>query len=133
MTYFENFVETAFPLKCEKCREALSALTSQLAAEGQLLSGRRWVQTETILLEQTTAYAEHLIQKLMEFEAEHSPIRTNDLETAISTLSKFRQFCEDVYEDKRTAGKGAYPESRRPFDGRRMETVFEEARQNILG
>lgn len=133
MSYFEEFVEIAFQRKREVCLEALANLTSQLAADRQLQSGSRWVQTESLLIEQTTEYSEILIQKLMEYETEHSPIELKDFGVAFSSVQAFREFCEEIYKEKRDSGRGAYPVSRQPFDGERMNMAVEEARQNIEG
>lgn len=133
MTYFEDFVSIAYQRKFDAFQEELASLTSKLAAEGHLNSGRRWVQTESVLLNQTSEYFDILVEKLMEYETEHSPISTQDFQAAIRSVEEFRQYCENLYEKKRDAGKGAYPKSRRPFEGVRMDRVMEEARQNIIG
>ncbi|MEO1659711.1 MAG: hypothetical protein AAFR51_01885 [Pseudomonadota bacterium] len=133
MTYFEDFVALAFQRKQSECLEALSALTARLAAEQQLMSGRRWVQEEKIFLDQIVEYAEELTAKLMEYAAEHSPIQSKDFELAMHSVTAFKAFCEKTHKRRTTAENSSYPSKRAPFDGDRLERATDEALHNIRG
>ena len=124
---FSGALSALFDASFEKTMASLSSSEAKAASAGNLISGRMWIERETILISGVKNYAQELSDILIAYDPLHGAITSQNFEQAEVSIRKFSEQLEGAYEEKRNRKAFGYPESRPSFNGDRMAIALTEA------
>ncbi len=122
---FEEFIAGLHKKAEENFGVALSKDDLKRSREGQLSSSRRWICIQEMVFDHLRKFTQDLEGRLNKYDAEHSPIRIDDFDLAITATKNFGAYCEKFYEEKcqRSSHFGG---SQLPLDVNKMTAVIDD-------
>jgi hypothetical protein len=131
--YFSKVAQAEWAHAIQRLERSADKIDTEMAAGGKIRSGAHIKRVESAISDELCAYGNILRTKLTEFDHEHSPIRLEDFELAKQKVSEFRDHCLNFYNHRIQLRYSHYPNSRKIFDGGKLEQPLNDALLGIEG
>lgn len=128
--YFAAALKTMLPDAVERAGIATVHVLSDATLAGSLGNSRVWLSVESALLEQVTAYAHRLIERLSKHEPHTGVVEISDFDAAIASVGEYADKCAAMHWERQEGGK-AFGEKQRAIDQVRLSRVTDDAVNEI--
>ena len=128
--YFTAALNTMLPDAVERAGIATVHVLDQATLAGSLGNSRVWLSVESALLEQVTAYAHRLMERLSKHEPQTGVVEITDFDAAIASVREYADKCAAIHWERQEGGK-AFGEKQRAIDQVRLSRVTDDAVNEI--
>lgn len=124
--YFAAALNTMLPDAVERAGIATVHVLDQATLAGSLGNSRLWLSVESALLEQVTAYAHRLMERLSKHEPQTGVVEISDFDAAIASVREYADRCAAMHWERQEGGK-VFGQKQRAIDQVRLSRVTDDA------